>query len=174
MYKNFSKYEIYEDGRIWSKVKNKFLKPSKQKNGYIKVNLIDNEGKKHTERLHKVTFFAVNGLWEYPEGMQINHKDENKENNHINNLELVTAKENINFGTRNERHAKAMKGKIPAANPPKRVGVFNADDELVMVFDSTREAGRNGYNQGAVWACCRNCYMSEGNNKYKGLIWRYI
>lgn len=38
-----------------------------------------------------------------PKGLQINHKDENKENNCIENLELMTNKENCNYGSRNAR-----------------------------------------------------------------------
>lgn len=44
-----------------------------------------------------------------PQGMQINHKDEDKTNNSIDNLELMTNKENSSYGTRNERISKAMK-----------------------------------------------------------------
>lgn len=44
-----------------------------------------------------------------PEGMQINHKDENKANNCIDNLELMTNKENSSYGTRNARISKSMK-----------------------------------------------------------------
>lgn len=43
------------------------------------------------------------------EHMQINHKDENKANNCIDNLELMTNKENCSYGTRNARISKAMK-----------------------------------------------------------------
>ena len=166
MYKNFSKYDVLPDGRIWSKYSNKFLKPCKSSDGYQKVRLSDNEGKPHTERLHKVVYFAVNSLWEYPEGMQLNHKDENKENNHISNLELVTAKQNSNWGTRNTRVAKAL------TNHPdksKRVGAFNEAGELVMAFPSTMEASRNGYCQGHVSACCNGKLKT-----HKGYIWRYL
>lgn len=165
MFRDFTNYEIFEDGRIWSKKKKKFLKSYTTRDGYQMVGLVDNEGKRHTERLHRVVFCAVNGLWEFPEGMQINHLDENKTNNHITNLELVTPKENCNFGTRNTRIAETM------TNSPKiskRVGAFK-DGELQMVFPSTNEAGRQGFNQGNVCRCCR------GEQKtYKGFTWRYL
>ena len=154
------------------------MKPIKQKNGYQNVNLYDDEGKPHTERLHKVVYCAVNGLWNIPEGYELHHLDENKMNNKISNILLCSHQENCNHGTRNERIAKALskalKGKIPAANPPKKVAAYNEAGELMMVFESTMEAGRNGYNHGNVSACCRNCFNRVGNNKYKGFIWKYL
>lgn len=171
MYKNFSNYDVCEDGRIWSKKRKKWMKPYKQRDGYLLVNLFDNDRKKHTVSHHKVVFFAVNGLWEYPQGMEINHKDEDKTNNHIDNLELVTKKQNINYGTRNEKASKAL------TNHPKkskRVAAYNENGELVMVFDSMAEANRNGYQHSAVSRCCRNCFHREGNNKYKGFVWKYL
>lgn len=44
---------------------------------------------------------------EIPEGYQINHIDENPANNRLDNLNLMTPKENSNWGTRIERVAKA-------------------------------------------------------------------
>ena len=44
-FKNFTKYEIYEDGRIWSYSHNKWLKPATRKDGYQTVSLVDNDGK---------------------------------------------------------------------------------------------------------------------------------
>lgn len=170
MFRDYKNYDVLEDGHIWSKKHKKFLKPINRKNGYQQVNLVDNEGKRHQEYVHRVVFCAVNGLWEIPKEMQINHKSEEKQMNAIWNLELVSAKENCNFGTRNERIAKAQTNR---QDQSKRVGAFK-DDVLVMVFPSTAEAGRQGYNHGNVAACCRNCYIREGNNKYKGFEWRYL
>ena len=53
-------------------------------------------------------------------------------------------------------------------NEKKQVGAFK-DGELVMVFSSTTEAGRNGFIQSNVSACC------NGKKKtHKGYEWRYI
>lgn len=157
MYKNFNNYEVFADGRIWSKKSKKFLKPYTMKNGYQMVNLYDNEGKQHMQLVHRVTWIAVNG--EIPEGMELNHIDENKCNNAIWNLQLCSHRDNINHGTRNSRAAKAQS---------KRVGAFK-NGELQMIFASTQDAGRNGYKQGNVWACCR------GERKtHKGFTWKYL
>lgn len=175
MFRDYHNYEVFEDGRIWSKKRKKFLKPATLPNGYQQVSLYDNNGKHHSQLVHRVCWIAVNGR-EVPEGMQIHHRNEDKTMNAIWNLDLVSAKENCNFGTRNERIAKAqskaMKGNTN--RPKKRVAAYNADGELVMVFDSIAEAGRNGYHQGNVCSCCRNCFNREGNNVYKGFTWKYL
>lgn len=169
MFKNYSNYEVYEDGRIWSYKSNKFLKPTTNKNGYQQVLLYDNEGRRKMYYLHRVVYESVSGE-PIPEGMQVNHINEDKtDNRFFENLNLLTPKENTNFGTRNERITKArINGKLS-----KQVGAFQ-NNELVLVFPSTREAGRNGFNQGNVAACCRNSYIREGNNVYKGFVWKCI
>lgn len=162
-FRNFDKYEVYEDGRIWSYSHKKFLKPATNKDGYQIVCLYDNEGKRKMYRLNRVVYEAVTSE-PIPQGMQVNHIDENKTNNHINNLNLMTCKENCNYGSRNERARKAkLNGKRS-----KAVGAFK-DGKLVFTFPSTMEARRNGFSKGNVWACCIG-----KRNTHKGYEWRYI
>lgn len=171
-FRNYSNYEIYPDGKIWSYKYKKFLKPNTVKGGYKQVGLTDNEGKRKMYYVHRVVYEAVTGE-QIPEGMQVNHISEAKDENFVENLDIVSPKQNSNWGSRNERIGKALKGIIPKANPPKQVGAFK-NGELVMVFPSTREASRQGFNEGNVAASCRNCYNRPGNNVYKGYEWRYL
>lgn len=72
---------------------------------------------------------------------------------------IVSHKENINFGTRTERAAKAQS---------KQVGAFK-NGELVWAFQSMSEVQSKGFSQGNVWLCC------NGKRKtHKGFEWRYI
>ena len=158
-FKNFNKYEVYSDGRIWSYSRNKFLKPQTTKNGYKQILLSDNEGNIKMYLVHRVVYQAVTGE-EIPSGFDVNHINENKEDNRFENLNLMTRKENINFGTRNQRCR-------------KQVGAFK-DGKLVLSFQSTIEAQRQGFKQSNVSACCRNCFNRPGNNVYKGYEWRFI
>ena len=167
-FRDYDNYEVFEDGKIWSYKTNRFLKPETIKNGYQRVGLTDNEGKQKKYLLHRVVWEAVTGE-PIPENLEINHIDERKDNNSRSNLELISHRQNINFGSRNTRVSKAMtNGKLS-----KKVGAFK-DGELIFSFQSTAEAGRQGFNRGAITACCRNCFNRPGNNKYKGFIWRYI
>ena len=164
-FRDYSKYEVYEDGRIWSYSHKKWLKPQTNPNGYQQVLLSDNEGKRKTYLVHRVVWEAVTGA-PIPSRMQINHRNEIKtDNRFFENLELVTPKENINYGTGISRRAKSQTNNPKTS---KSVGAFK-DGELVMTFPSTAEAGRQGFNEGAVAACCR------GERKtHKGFNWKYL
>jgi len=90
-------YSIYSDGRIFSKPKplsrgNKFigLKPSKG-NWYVNVVLIKNN-KKYLMSVH--TLVATHFIPNPNDKPQVNHKDGDKSNNDVNNLEWCTASEN--------------------------------------------------------------------------------
>lgn len=160
---NYSNYEVYDDGRIWSYRKNKFLKPQTNKDGYQIVSLYDNEGKQKTYLVHRIVYETFSGK-PIPEGYEINHIDENKDNNTRINLELLTHKQNINWGSGIERSAKARtNGKLS-----KSVGAYK-DGELIMSFLSTKEAHRNGFDSGHISACCRGKLKT-----YRGFVWRYI
>ena len=97
-------YQINNFGKIKSAYKkgnncnNKILKVSYTYNGYERVGLSkNNKTKKYlVHRLVAETFIPNPN--NYP---CINHKDENKQNNNINNLEWCTRSYNINYGNRN-------------------------------------------------------------------------
>ena len=155
--KGFSGYEIYpEEGKVFSYKRKRFV-GYQHPNGYWLVTLTDDNGKAHTFYLYRVIWEAVNG--EIPEGLEVNHITEDKNMNGIQHLSLCTHKENINFGTRNERSAKKRS---------KQVGAFK-NGVLVMTFPSTREAGRQGYAISSVSQCCNGKLPH-----YKGYEWRFL
>lgn len=170
MFRDFTKYEIFEDGRIWSYSHNKWMKPQLRPDGYFQILLSDNDGKIKTYRLHRVVYESVTGQ-PIPEDLQVNHIDENKTNNHISNLNLMTCKENTNWGTRNERAGKANT-KANTNNPitSKQVAQFDMEGNLINVFPSASEVHRQlGFNRGYISNCCRG----ECNSAY-GFIWKYV
>lgn len=78
-------YIVYRDGRVYSVKQDKFLKPTKSTNGYLMLG--SQLGSLH--RLLVETFIS-----KIPKNMVVNHKDGNKENNDLSNLEIVTYSEN--------------------------------------------------------------------------------
>lgn len=85
-----NKYTIYDDGRIYSKITKKFLTPHYNKKGYLTVELGGKEYKVH--RLLAIAFIPNPNNYKV-----VHHKDENKLNNSLDNLEWTTHKLNVQF-----------------------------------------------------------------------------
>lgn len=101
MYKqirNYENYIIYDDGRLYNTATQIFLKGSITKNGYHIYRLSKNNKKE--------MFFAHRLVAEYfidnPNNLPVvNHKDGNKLNNNVDNLEWVSYSENIEYWHKN-------------------------------------------------------------------------
>lgn len=159
-------YEVSNWGRVKSMNynhtgKERIMKLVPNKAGYLYVVLYKN-GKVKTFRVHRL---VAEAFLPNPDNLpEVNHKDENKLNNNVNNLEWCSAKYNSNFGTRNKRIiAKNTNGKRS-----KKVYQYTLDGQFVREWKSTAECGRNGFNQGAVAACCRGELKT-----HKGFIFKY-
>lgn len=142
----------------------RILKPGTNKDGYLQVNLYKNNKLKRflIHRLVAEAFLEIPEELKHLKGtryLQVNHKDENKLNNNVNNLEFCNCKYNINYGTAIERSSKKRS---------KPILQYTLDGQFVREWKSIRECGRNGFNQGHVAECCR------GERKtHKGFIWKY-
>ena len=148
-------YEVSNLGRVKSLVRNGTILKERILNqfivkNYLKTNL-RNKGQKqyYVHRLVAEAFLPIpNELKQYigTRYLQVNHKDENPLNNIVSNLEWCTASYNTNYGTRNER---------VALKESKIVLQYDLEGNFIKEWKSTRECDRNGFNQGAVAACCR-------------------
>ena len=98
-------YDIYSDGRIYSLRKNIFLSSGDSGNGYKFIYLYKN-GKRKKWYVHRLiaTVFIENKN-NFP---QVNHKNETKNDNRVENLEWVTSKYNINYGTARKRQSETQ------------------------------------------------------------------
>lgn len=106
-------YQVSTLGRVKRVKTGRILKPFKHLKGYLLINLCKNNIA-YTKTIHRLVAqtFIPN-----PENKpQVNHIDEDKTNNMVSNLEWVTAEENINHGTRNERVGESNSIPIIATN----------------------------------------------------------
>lgn len=88
-------YKVSNFGRVLNVKNNAILKQSTNYKGYKVVSLLK-DGKSKQKRVHRIVAKAFIGETDKKGANQINHKDGNKSNNHISNLEWCTPKENIN------------------------------------------------------------------------------
>ena len=82
---NYSNYRIYPDGRIYSEFIKKFISPTFDSGHYLQVTLVDDNGRRKTTKVHRLVASAF--LPNLDEKREINHKDFNKTNNSVENLE---------------------------------------------------------------------------------------
>lgn len=88
-------FQVTEDGQVWSKRTNKFLKQTISKTGYYAISTRLG-GRKGIPKYFKVHRFVAQAYIPNPENKpHVNHIDGNKLNNHISNLEWCTPSENI-------------------------------------------------------------------------------
>ena len=158
-------YQVSNLGRVKSlnyrkTGKEKILKNVKDKDGYFQIHLCKNGRAKHFKihRLVAKTFIPN------PDNLQqINHKDEDKQNNRIDNLEWCTQSYNHDYGTRNKRTAKKNKKKVKCITTNE-------------IFNSIKEAGQNyNINSGDISRCCQGKHSYCGKLKTgEKLVWRYL
>lgn len=129
--------------------KEKILKNNPHPRGYLQVALWKN-GKGKSLLIHRLV--AITFLENPLDLPEINHIDENKHNNAVDNLEWTAHAPNCNYGTRNQRIAR----KVLCV-------------ELDRVFDSVKEAAEFlGLSAPNITYCCRGKQKSCGN-----FHWRY-
>lgn len=147
-------YAVTSCGKVWSYRNECFLKPLVTRSGYFYVTLHKN-GMYKNYRIHRLVADAyIPNTDNLP---YINHKDENKANNCLQNLEWCDAKYNANYGSRIDR--------IAASNK-KPILQFSLDGEFVREWPSATDVGRE------VKSNICNCLKGKLPSAY-GYVWKY-
>lgn len=165
-YDNF--YKISSFGRLKNK-NGKILKENKSRD-YLQYQLRKNN-KRQCKGVHKwvaEVFLDKKDFKCMPyedrnmvnlDELEVNHKDENKLNNNVNNLEWCTAKYNANYGTKIKR----IKRKLG-----KPIKQFERDDVFVKKWNSISEASKElGINRKSIMQCCNHEKRHKTAGGYK-------
>ena len=161
--KSVERDKFLPNGTFHSHLKEKILAPFLNNKGYSSVKLCKN-GKKKAILIHRL---VAEAFLPNPENKsQINHKDEVKSNNAVDNLEWCTSVYNNNFGTRKERQIQNRRN-YKLGNHPKAKPVFC--EELNKKFDCIASAQEElGINRSCVGKACRGERNTAG-----GFHWRF-
>ncbi len=159
------RYQVSNLGnvRAFTRFRNgELLKFGKYSNGYLFVHFAkdtDKKGERHSYLIHRL---VAQAFIPNPENLpQVNHKDEDKTNNKVENLEWCTHIYNQNYGTKNQRIGEKNK-----LSHGKLVYCVELDRVFRSAMEAARFVGRNGTNISAV---CR------GKEKTcAGYHWEYV
>lgn len=169
-------YSINRNGDIYSEPKllngrngmrrrmGRIVRPYWANNGYLMVRLYSDCQCKHclVHRLIAQAFIPN------PDGLpEVNHKDENKRNNRIENLEWCTRKYNVNYGTGTKRMSESLREKGRKISQFALDGSFIAEHRSLMdAYDSVSSKVKNQQ----IYRCLT---MRDKYKTAKGYLWRY-
>lgn len=149
---------VYKDGRV-GVFKGKIMKPMLTHKGYYKYHLSSN-GYRTSKQAHRLVaeMFIPN-----PENKpQVNHKDGDKLNNYVDNLEWVTNEENHQHKLENNLY--------PTTHIPKQVGKFDLEGKLLETFPSIYAAAKSV--EARQWEVSR-CVNGQ-RKTFKGFVWKFV
>lgn len=171
-------YEVSNLGRVRSNRTGKVLKYNVTPSGYATVELFGDAGFGSKRLLvHRLVGFAfIANPNNYP---QINHKNETKLDNQVENLEWCTAKYNMNYGTRNARQLASRKpfderrkaiSRENGKKACKPVLQFTKCGEYIAQHESIRAAAKeSGVRDTKICDVLRGRAPSAG-----GFKWKYV
>ena len=184
----FSRYEVSNTGKIkrlayiekyhHRRHEEIIMKPTYDKDGYLLCGMTGDDGKRYTMKVHRL---VAQAFIPNPDNLpQVNHKDENKSNNNVENLEWITNRDNQYWGTCGLRKSIAMK-KL------HKDGLFDSHKKKILcvekdiIFQSITDAAKwlqensitnNPSSKGIasnIMYVCKGAYKSA-----YGFTWKYV
>lgn len=148
---DYPNYEVSDQGRVRNRLTDKVLKQANIK-GYRRVVLCDDTGH-HPKTVHRLVadaFYDGNH-----EGLQVNHIDGNKSNNHVSNLEWCTSSEN---------RLHAFRTGLQKSSQSKKVKIVETGE----IFESMTECAKhiNG-DMKQISACVRGCQHTHRGRHFQ-------
>lgn len=158
--KDFTNYLINKNGDIINKkYNNRKIKTFINENGYLTADLYYESKNKKQFQLHRLIaklFLENSDKYYNDNNYVVNHKDKNKQNNSIENLEWITKKENTIHG----------KG--------KKIAQINIEtNETIKIFDTITDAYKE-LNKPWNSLISKVCLGKKGRNSIYGYKWKYV
>lgn len=153
----FPNYTISNFGNVKNIKRNKLMAKTIKSGGYLVVKINNSEGSKEF-RIHRlVAIHFIDNPNNYP---CVNHKDEIKVNNHIDNLEWCGHQYNNTYGDRIEKAKKKLY---------VRVEQYTKDGQFIREYSSVNEAGKLNN----ILPCNISNALSGRQRFAGGFIWKH-
>lgn len=110
--KEWEHYLIGKSGEVFNTRTQRFKKACKDYKGYMRIRLIDGRNNGSTKKIHRLVAQAF--INDYSEKLQVNHKNCIKDDNRLENLEMVTQSQNTKHAWDNNRMKLNKKNKYGA------------------------------------------------------------
>lgn len=146
---------IVDNGYSRRKIRERILSQNLSHSGYRFI-VVTKDGKQHSLRVHRLVAMA---FIKNPHGYnEVNHKNEIKTDNRVENLEWCNREYNNNYGTRNLRIG------IYAS---KRVAMLDMEGNVLRIFPSEKSAEEYlGVRGGHIGQCCHGSRLTVGGYKW--------
>lgn len=149
-------YQVSNEGRVKGLKRNNLRKFNDNGYGYYMV-LLSKDGIKKPLYVHRL---VAEAFIPNPDNLpQVNHKNELKHQNNVDNLEWCSNKYNMNYGTARERTSEKQR---------KEVHQFKLDGELVKIYNGINTCAEFGFEPSCISQCCNGVRKT-----HKGYIWKY-
>jgi len=144
-------------------LKLKELIPQLNKDGYHYTQLVNEKGERKHFFIHQLVALA---FIDNPHNLKIiNHKDENKTNNHYSNLEWCTIKYNNLYNNRQDK----INIKLQNVKSCKPILQYDSCGNFIKGYKSINEVCRvTGFYKSGISLCCNN-----KKDSYNGFIWKF-
>ena len=148
------KYEVSNFGNVKSIYNNRNLTVQYNQTGYCYV-VTSINGKRKNKLVHRL---VAEAFLDNPNNyLQVNHKDENKKNNNVTNLEWCTAKYNCNHGTFKNKIAESKKIKVKKVSSNGEIAIYNSVSDAAKM---------NNVSVAAISKCITGVHKTCKGNKY--------
>ena len=163
-------YIVTDDGRVWTKVKNRWLKPHDNMYGYISYSISKGVDKPRTVFAHTLVALRYIGLPPTPRH-EIDHIDNDKANNHYSNLQWVTHSQNQlkayamgreSYWLGKSRGSPSIVTRMLMANAKKKTIRYNLSGES-RLFESIEDAAAGlGTYRKRIYLCIKSGLPFKG------------
>lgn len=166
-------YEVSPQGAIIKSNTGKAVYQQMTRRGYHQVRLQTGQGDARGRQVFSVHRLVAEAFLLNPEGLpEVNHKNGDKSDNSVSNLEWVSSAENVAHAVANKlyRSPKTGTGKFNELHSRSRpIAQYTKDGVFIKEYPSLQEAGRQGFHLGNVCSALKGRYKSTG-----GFLWKYI